>query len=315
MIASPRQLASRAGALGPDPKPGIYPGVPFEEYAAIRAMNCSTIKRGQQSPMHLLHALQHPEAWEETEALRFGKLFHMALLEPERYDLEVSREAPINPGTGSPYGFKTQAWRKAEAEMGMMIVSPEWAGSIAAMVANVRAHETAAKLLAGEGQTEVVAVWEDPETGVRCKARVDTRRPGVALLDAKTTENASPEEFQWSTERYGYDIQAAVYTDGWRILTGEDEPFGIIAVEKSPPFGCAVYEIAPAAVARGRAKYRGILRAYVHCRQTGVFPAYPESPVVLDTRNVGPREDFEDNLPPGFQLHPNDPGLFQGDSL
>lgn len=274
---------------------GIFPHVPEKDYRAITAMNQTTLKRGAQSPAHMLHAIEHPEAFEETEALRFGRLFHLALLEPDRVEAEVTTACPINRTTGEPYGFGTKAWAAAEAEAGLILCKPEWTQRIDAMVAKVRSHKAAKALLSKGGETEVVCIWDDPVTGVQCKTRIDYWSRGICLLDVKTTEDASPAEFENAVSRYGYDIQAAFLRDGWFVNTGEDNPFGILAVEKEPPFGVAVYELTPGAVARGRWKYRRALRRYAECMKAGVFDGYPEDPVPLDIAkwDRGETESFE----------------------
>lgn len=273
--------------------PGLYPGIPESVYRPLVAMNKTTIGRGLQSPTHLRHALEHPEAWEETESLRFGKLFHMALLEPERYAVEVGLDYPLN--KGKPYGFDTKARREAEEIAGKMLVSPDDAARITAMVRKVLAHKSARKLIDRRGDTEVVALWTCPATGVLMKMRVDFIAVGVGSVDVKTTDDASPSEFENSVSRFGYDIQAALYSDGLRVLTGDESPFAILAVEKEPPHEVAVYEISPGAVARGRRKYRNVLRDYAACVKSGVWPAYPENPVMLDSArwDQGPGESFE----------------------
>lgn len=278
-----------------DAPAGVYVGVPEAVYRAINAANQSAIKRGI-TPAHFREALTNPEAWHETKDKRFGRLAHMALLEPDRYAAEVSPNAPINQRTGEPYGFETKAWREEEEHWGQLLCTKEDHRRIAEMVSIVRDHPTAAKLLSHKRSTEVVAVWDCPASGVRCKLRMDFRAEGVAICDYKTAESAAPAEFERSVSSYGYDIQGAFYPDGFRVLTGAEDPFCFIVQEKEPPFAVAVYELDSHAVRRGRAKYRRVLREYAACLRTGEFPAYTTEAVMLGLPrwdHDGATEEFE----------------------
>ena len=65
----------------PAPAPGVYPGVPFDEYRSWDAASQSMLKPGRKSMAHLRHAQKFPP--DATAAMRLGSFLHSFCLEPE----------------------------------------------------------------------------------------------------------------------------------------------------------------------------------------------------------------------------------------
>lgn len=239
------------------------------------------------SPAHYFHHYlsdQRPKK-EETPALKLGTAIHAAILEPAEFaanyaflnDAEIVAEI----GGGNPrLTTKYKAW-KAEFELnnlGKIILSAADYQACEAMRTAVLAHPTAAKLLAAPGLTEQTFLFVEPISGAMCKARPDKVSVIDAvtyLIDIKSTEDASVKEFGRSAANYGYDKQAAFYSDGFTQATGLDvEAFVFIAVEKSAPYNVAVYFADDEVIELGRAKYRAECATYAQCIETGRWPGY-----------------------------------------
>jgi exodeoxyribonuclease VIII len=133
------------------------------------------------------------------------------------------------------------------------------------------------KHLFSDGIAEQSVFWEDAETGVLCKARPDWLLGGAnpAILDLKSTEDASPDGFMRSAYTYRYHVQAAWYLDGLEAATGQKpDVFMFLAVEKKYPHAVAFYYADDAMLSVGRAEYRKALRTYAECMKTNVWPGY-----------------------------------------
>jgi exodeoxyribonuclease VIII len=112
---------------------------------------------------------------------------------------------------------------------------------------------------------------------VDCKARPDWLTPDNIIVDLKTTEDASPRGFAQSVRKYRYDVQAAFYSDGLEAATGKEcEGFFFIAVEKSPPFLCAVYFLGADDLLEAKQKYQKNLLTYRLCKESGIWSGYSE---------------------------------------
>ena len=90
----------------------------------------------------------------------------------------------------------------------------------------------------------------------------------------KSTENAQRTAFQRSCVSYDYDLQAAVYLEGLRIVFGRDFDFSFLAFEKEEPYGVALYGAPDAMIERGQRRFREALAKFKVCRETGCWPGY-----------------------------------------
>lgn len=253
------------------PAPGVYADVPFAEYFRWNAASSSRLSLLVQSPAHLRASLDGKS--EDTTSLRIGRAAHMAILEPEKFGAEFAR-APEGDG-------RTTAVREAKAALeasGKVALSPaEWDRTVGIRQA-VRSHPSAWPLLSGEGRSELSLVWVDPTTGVTCKARHDRHSPlmaGGAIVDVKTTRDASRSSFEKAIFGYGYHRQAAFYAEGAEQCGLPTEHSVIVAVENEAPFAVAVYRLSDAALDAGWEEVKALLGLYGRCQATNQWPGYP----------------------------------------
>lgn len=259
-------------------EPGIYPGLSYSEYEALGGLRASSLwPLVRQTPAHYMRRLMAPQA--ATPAMAFGSALHSYVLEPEAFKAEYVIGGPINPKTGKAFGRDTKAWAEWEAvNPGVPVVSEEDMAHLEGMRSSIMAHEDARNILIAAGaEREVSIVWRDVESGFLLQGRLDHfLRPSTLFADLKSTGDVTPREFTKSCEEYGYFMQMTLYWDGLRELTGE-KPYMplVIAVEKTPPYFVAVYEIPINDLAHGREQYRFALRRLAWCKERNEWPAYP----------------------------------------
>lgn len=242
----------------------------------------------------------------ETRAKRIGRLFHLAALEPALYERTVT-VAPTTDddftGAGAKARHETwkallKSWHEALAD-DMIVVDPAELLTVTAMVNSLRTTQTGAasvarRLLFGpSGESEVTVTWIDdgPDLAARmpCRARLDRlitfvacqNRSGIAasVVDLKSTDDPSPEEFARSVARYGYHRQAAWYSTAAEALTGVRPSFAFVAVRSSPPYEVSVCELDPEAVEQGERENRETLAELSRAMATGNYAASWESGV------------------------------------
>ena len=135
------------------------------------------------------------------------------------------------------------------------------------------ADNIASQLLThNEALIEQSMFWTDPETGIECRTRPDYINN--AVIDIKSTRNASPQSFMRDAYNMKYHIQAAFYLDGVRANGMEINKFVFIAIEKDAPFIVQTYVADDAFIERGREDYKKALEILVRCKETGNYPAY-----------------------------------------
>jgi PDDEXK-like domain of unknown function (DUF3799) len=201
-----------------------------------------------ESPEHFLHAWNNPT--EDTDAFRFGRIFHMAALEPDRFRSEVVTE-PEFVGltkTGKPSANcddarnKRAAWR--EANKGKTFLSEGEQKDLTGMLKSVM-KVTEARRIIEAGKPEASFFCTDPVTGLLMKARTDIVCPDLGVIaDFKTTRSAATRNFNYDAGRFRYDIQMAFYKMAVELVLGvEIKGAAFIAVEKTPPYSCVVHEV------------------------------------------------------------------------
>jgi hypothetical protein len=158
------------------------------------------------------------------------------------------------------------------------ILASEYAEA-AACAASVKAHLLAGPLF-DDGRAEVSLFWDDEQTGVKMRGRLDWIRdspkyPRVVGVDLKTAASADPETFARTAASYGYAQQQAQYEDGIVAAgLGDDPEFLFVVVEKSPPYLVSVIELDPESVRIGRAVNRRAALIYKRCIETNTWPGF-----------------------------------------
>ena len=199
------------------------------------------------SPQHLQRMFDGYK--QETPALTFGKAFHTVVLEPEKFEKEIS----VFDGKAR----RGKAWEefKSANEGNTIITESEYKKIISMrreLVTPLESYE-----FIENSSHEIVRVWE--MLGIKCKGKVDCvyNSDKKILIDVKTTQDASPDAFRRSAYKYGYHRQAAFYIDGF----GADE-FWFAVVEKEAPYRTGLYQASEEFINNGRREISELLDKY-----------------------------------------------------
>lgn len=241
-----------------------------KEYRTHPAVSRSELWKIRVSPEKFRYAKDHPE--DPTPALVFGQLVHKLVLEPESFEEDFA----VAPDMDKRSKAGKAAWEEFALCLGSQtIVTPADFAKATEMAEAIKANPLAAKLLTGAHETP--HFWTDQDTGVRCKCRTDCE-PIIDgqrwVVDYKTTADASTEGFQKEAHKYGYDFQAAMYTEGLLAETGERPPFAFVAQEKTPPYAINIFVADNEFRQRGYDIFRELLGLYADCMATGNWYGY-----------------------------------------
>jgi len=275
---------------------GIIANVPEQEYHNGPGISQSNLKiLGAKSPKHYKHAVDNPKS--PTAAMQFGSLFHCNLLQPEKLDEQYAkgpncekRKADDKALWESFYQANNERimldhhgaittrdpdgkWRTEHALT--LDVSDTMKFAINSNKIAMRALET--------GGSELSLYSKDDDTGLLKRCRID-RVPegGNAIVDVKTTLDASPKGFAKSVANFGYHVQGAYYLDICNDLGMEKECFVFVAIEKEPPYGVGIYQLSKDAIAHGRSQYKEWLEVLAKCLDKDEWPGYPEKFISID---------------------------------
>ena len=127
-------------------------------------------------------------------------------------------------------------------------------------------------------QNEQVRLWEDNETGLKLKSRLDIVYKDRLVVDLKSTSARSETAFLKDCQRYHYDRQAAFYLDAIARPGGPRRRFALVAIQKKMLFSVYRLEFADDSdfVEGGRRKYRLLLDLWAR-RQAQGIPYVPSS--------------------------------------
>ncbi len=241
-----------------------------KEYRSHPAVNRSELWKFRASPEKFAYAKTHPE--EPTPALLFGQVFHKVVLEPETFFEEFA----IAPAVDKRTADGKQVWKKfLDSVDGRTVITQDTFNQAVEMAAALYSEPLAVKLL--DGVKETPYFWRDELTGEACKCRTDclnTRYSQPIIVDLKSTTDASTEAFTRDAVKHGYDLQAAMYSEGVAANIGKAPLFVFIVVEKTPPYAVNILQADELFIHRGTMLLRETLEEYRYCRMNNNWYGY-----------------------------------------
>jgi hypothetical protein len=253
---------------------GIFPGVPFDEYAKIDALNGSSLVHMKRSPMYYRWCLDNPQP--ATPAQILGTATHQLILEPEKVgDFAVWGEIPehrTDKGNMRPRNGKDwEAFKAANA--GKTLVTADERDAMVGMATQARVNPLIRKYAFAKGDTEVVMVWRDQSSGRLMKGRCDKIiRDTTTIIDLKTTRDCHSYKFGGQAFALSYHIKAAIYVSGYQALTGDRPKFKFLAIDSKPPYESAVYRATPDVILQGGEDWLALMHKLDECEASGNWP-------------------------------------------
>lgn len=250
-----------------DPDPGFYK-ISDAEYHDGPGISRSGLVKLLRSPAH------YRTPTPESPTLQFGKWFHLAALETDRFETEL-----IVKPEGMKFSTKEgKAWRAEAEASGKEIISYEDWVTIQEMCMAIRRSNTARELLC-DGDAELSGYWHDPQyPDILCKMRMDwINKPKRTIVDLKKVTDAREHPFKALAYKLGYHMEAAWYCYGATQITGvEHNDFRFICVEADPPYGVQVYKADEEMLGEGLRDCSKALEVYKECVHKDAWPCYPD---------------------------------------
>lgn len=251
-------------------EPGIY-DIPEDQYHAVQALSASRSKvLIDQCPAALYYQMK-TESGRQTDAMRFGTLFHSIVLYGEEHTQEHYKILV-------KVDRRTKEYKMAAEEYpASRIISCDDMDRALYMRDALMMNEIAAKLLVADGPNEESFFWIDDLTDCPCKARIDTYKPEFrTVIDLKTAKDASPNGAESAIKKYGYWRQAAHYLEAVNTFGIDCDSFVLIFVEKEPPFLTNVIALSPQTLQAGKNAMRKCKEVYAECIKSEVWPGYED---------------------------------------
>jgi len=261
------------------------------QYDALPAVNWSSLKPYSSCPLKGKWAEDHRP---DNDNLRFGRLYHEFILEPDVFVSHCIRVPDFgylrkHKDTTSEQAKRNKmdkrAWEQDNTDKEW--VDGDTYAQLVAMREALYAHPVAKSALTQPGTRKEYACLSE-KNGVWYKSLFDMIGDGW-ITDLKTCRDASPKGFGQSIAKWGYLGQAAFYVDGHKrgfgsALGADDMRFCFIAQEKDPPYAVGVYTLNSRHIQSGRVEYKRLLFLKQQCDKAGQYPAY--TPEVAEDADV-----------------------------
>jgi hypothetical protein len=226
---------------------GIYDGLEDEEYRAIPALSHSDLKKWASD-----------DDVPKGRHLLIGNVLHCVLTRPQHaatlYATMVDEvDLRTVEGQAALLDFEEKTGKKG--------IRPSEKSMLGNMVASIKDHPEASKLLAAPGEVELAVVADlGGLNGHLSKGLID-KRCRKCLVDFKSTGAMDEQEFLNSFYKFGYDSQGAHYVDLMHAHLKEFLPIFFVCVSKRS-YKTWVVRLSPEQYTTGRRWYRDILRLY-----------------------------------------------------
>lgn len=220
-------------------------------------ISSTLLKKYLISPKAFKSAYDNHNIEKETDAFKFGELFHTLM------ELRVKREvaiykyiavfdAPINDKTGLPYGSTTKAYKEAyeaflEDNIVKIVTDAETFDIATNIVSSLLRKDTQTGVNVNNYINDAVEVETSfflTEGTCKLKVRPDLLTENC-IVDWKTTSLEDLSEYNIANTiiKYGYDVSLSMYQYVLHKIFGKWFTPILVFVQKNEPYDCVVVDI------------------------------------------------------------------------
>lgn len=241
-----------------------------EDLHKIDAVSWSSLRWMAESPLSYIDHKKQP--FKDTPDMQFGRVAHSVLLE-NKQAIGCSEEK-VNRGTKAFEKFVA-----AFSGKGLPVTMTEL--EMLAMWQDGYRENEYYELFQDNPQIEKAIVWTDPDTGIKCKGKLDLFTDSI-LLDLKTTRDTS-EHAYWNNFAYSNtEGQFAFYYDALYELDGGLRKCIVGRLEKQRPYDTVWSALRTEVVWGGRRLYKKLLRDLAECLDKDKWPGKSNNTIKED---------------------------------
>ena len=251
----------------------MFAGIPHKDYLAAPGTSNSTLKHVLPTPAHLQHYLTHKDEEQPSTSLIVGTLIHYAILTPG----ETPPQVAVKPEDMTFRSKEGKAWKAQQESAGKIVIGFDAWETVQRCIEGAKKCQLLCDIV--EDSECEVSLWDEREVRpdefeqavpLLLKCRFDILpKDDKLILDVKTTDDASEDEWQRAMERLQYHRQAAWYID----LLGEHRAWFFALIEKPTGF-VRITQLHPAAIDAGRKENERDLQKLAWCVANNEWPGY-----------------------------------------
>lgn len=231
-----------------------------QSYRAAPGLNQSALKPLKLSPQHAKHAATAER--KQSAAMGLGILTERLIACPDDLRMMVKGDGRTTVGKASNAAAEAQ---------GFTLIGEDDAAKAEAMSNALRQDPQAASLLAGCEFGQPCYWTADGQARKALFDAVDTSRNLV--IDIKTTSAAmTPKEITAACVSWGYDLQAAWYSQGYWATHGVKPEFWFVFVESSAPHAVVCVQLDDEWLDQAAEEAETLAQVWQACTDAGVWP-------------------------------------------
>lgn len=277
--------------------PCIIRNMPSEVYHSIEGLSNSGLKMLLDCPARYYYKYLSGEYEpKEKPSFKIGKACHKYILEGEEAFYNEYWHNPYSELTKpeiisilkNKYGYDSSINKYLVSDLIDMLLTSEGIeqknihlnknelNQVIGTARAIKENKHALAAFSQKGESELSIFWRDEETGVLLKCRPDFLPYDCKLVpDYKTAASVNPETFYGDFIKYGYHVQAAMYREGIKAVSGIDvESFFFVAQEKEPPYITQVYLPDDTIIDYGKKAARKAINTFLECQSKGFWDTY-----------------------------------------
>lgn len=247
-------------------------------HQSFEAISSSGLKEFLDSPYTYLSSVydrQNGINKKQNKSMKFGTQAHMMILEPEVF----RKKFVIMPNFGDQRKkenqLEKQLWEMSQEKDAVVFKDADEFDDFVGVCEAIANHPKCRNLFK-EGISETSGFYKDEKTGLLCRIRPDfisTRADLNLFLDLKTSKSSKFRNFQADVWKYRYDLQIAMYREGFKAINGYyPENCVWVVVENKRPYEVAVYEVDFKLIEVATEWYRFSLDYLAQCIRNLDFP-------------------------------------------
>lgn len=233
----------------------------------------SNLRHMMRSPKHYRSSILEPKP--QTPAMRLGALVHGIVL---------GHSDAFAVFDGERRSKKWDAFRDEHVAHGVAldrIFTTAEVGRAERCADAIARHPRAAYWLR-DCRTELPVTWT---MGRRVCATRGIDALGRAIVELKTTTNASASSFGWRAKSMGYMGQLAFYAYAARSIGADPLEHVIIAAETAPPFDVTTHVLSMRAKDMWQRTVVALLERLQVCEESGEWPGCSDADLMLDVED------------------------------
>jgi exodeoxyribonuclease VIII len=262
---------------------GVY-DIPIDSYHLSKGISRSGVMEFARTPFHFWNRYLNKDSIivdQKSQSIKIGRLLHTYILEPEKFHEEylIVEKRDRRTKEGKMYYDSIE-------KLGRELITEDDFNQIKLMSESLKHNKQIFELISG-AKYEKSIYWNDPHTGLLCKARPDVWQSGF-IVDLKTSINAGFREFQRSLYSYGYHIQCAMMYEAFKnVFNIEMRDFIFVVIENTYPFAHAIYKLDEIALEQSIQIFKNKLLEMNQCFVKNEWPSYKTQIITLPTYAIG----------------------------